>query len=473
MKTTSITASLFATIMAGFCLARTIPSQTGADLVLGQSMLNSNQPGTAAVNLDSPSGVALDPVTGKVFVADSNNHRVLRYASASALANGAAAEIVLGQSGFANPPVAAVTSQGMDRPAAVFVDRRGRLWVADRNNARVLRFSNASQLASHAAADRVYGQPGFTTNDFTVTASGMINPTAVWVDSGDRLWVADEASCRVMRFDAITQKASGAAADGVLGQPDLTSGVQGAGATGLERPMAIAISPTGSLFVACERGNRVVRFDQAATLANGAAANAVFGQADFSGADAGLSATRLSNPSGLGIAKDDTLWVCDEYNNRVLRFDRASTRSSGAAANAVLGQPDFVSNATGDPQTSFSYPKGGMVVDAEGALWLTDRFNSRVLRFPAVVSIPKLTVTSSVPKTTRSRSVTIQGKASDPNRLVRVRYRVGDGPLQVADGLRDWEFTQPLVKGENRIIITAQDTWGDLSERKILKITRK
>lgn len=473
MKTNCIAISLIATVLAGTALARTVPDHASADLVLGQPAFDESQPGSGAANLNLPAGIALDPTTGKIFVADSDNHRILRYASAASLASGAAAEAVLGQAGFNQAPAAAVTSQGMDRPGAVFVDRLGRLWVADRNNARVLRFSGASSLSNGAAADRVYGQPDFTSNQFAVTATGMINPTGVWVDSGDRLWVSDEASCRVLRFDGITQKPSGAAADGVLGQPDMTTGSQGAGATGLERPMAIAISRTGSLFVACERANRVVRFDQAASLPNGAAASAVFGQSDFNGTESGLSATQLWNPTGLAVAKDDSLWVCDQNNNRVLRFDRASTRASGAAADGVVGQPDFVTALYDITDKALYSPQGGMLVDAGGNLWVNDRSSNRVLRFPAVVSRPVLTVTSSVPKTTRARSITIQGRASDPNRLARVRYRLGDGPLKVAEGKRSWQFTQTLKMGENRIIITAEDTWGDLSERKVIKITRK
>ena len=38
-----------------------------------------NTPGSSANNLAGPTHVTIDPVTGMVFVADSSNHRVLRY----------------------------------------------------------------------------------------------------------------------------------------------------------------------------------------------------------------------------------------------------------------------------------------------------------------------------------------------------------------------------------------------------------
>ncbi|GAB4210766.1 MAG: hypothetical protein OHK0022_44400 [Roseiflexaceae bacterium] len=47
-----------------------------------------------------PSSIAVDPASGKVFVSDTNNHRVLRYTGTAALTNGADAEAMLGQSDF-------------------------------------------------------------------------------------------------------------------------------------------------------------------------------------------------------------------------------------------------------------------------------------------------------------------------------------------------------------------------------------
>lgn len=473
MKTTHILTIISTCALTFTTQARTIPDHASANLVLGQPDFTSEQPGAGSDQLDLPTGIAKDPTTGKIFVVDPESHRVLRYASAESLTNGAAAEIVLGQDGFENEFFPSTTSQGMNSPAGVFVDHLGRLWVADHDNARVLRFSNAGSLTSHAAADRVYGQADFTSSTFSATASGMINPTAVWVDKADRLWVADESCCRVLRFDDISNKPNGAAADGVLGQPDFTNGTQGSGSTGLDRPMSIAISRSGALFVACNRGHRVLRFNNAATLANGAAANAVFGQADFSGSASGLSATTLNNPRGLAIAKDDTLWVCDTDNSRVLRFNKASSRTSGASADGVVGQADFTTAVPGTSAQSLNYPEGGMHVDDGGDLWVPDRNNNRVLRFHAVASKPLLTLTSDFSKTTKRKTVTLKGTATDPNGISRVRYQIGDGSWKTATGTGKWKFTPSLKKGKNKIRILAEDPWGDLSKNKVLSITRK
>ena len=121
-------------LLAGLALtahaALPIQNHAAANLVLGQTDFTSKLAPTppSATSLSYPASVAIDPVTRKVFVSDNSNNRVLRYASADALANGAAAEVVLGQTSFAtkvatSPP----TASSMSGPGGLFLDRLGRL----------------------------------------------------------------------------------------------------------------------------------------------------------------------------------------------------------------------------------------------------------------------------------------------------------------------------------------------------------
>lgn len=135
-----------------------------ADLVLGAPGFNAAGGGSAgASEMDGPSGVAIDPTSGKVFVAVPTQNRVLRFINAAALTNGANAEAVLGQINFVGTG-SATTQTGMNYPFSVSVDKQGRLWVADTGNHRILRFDGAATLANGAPADRVLGQANFTNN---------------------------------------------------------------------------------------------------------------------------------------------------------------------------------------------------------------------------------------------------------------------------------------------------------------------
>jgi DNA-binding beta-propeller fold protein YncE len=295
-----------------------IPNFAAADLVLGQTDFTSGlaaNPPTAS-SLNSPASVVVDPVTHKVFICDQDNLRVLRYASAASLASGAAAEFAFGQL-FLNTKID--FGSNSIKSSGLFIDPLGRLWLADSDNNRVLMFA-AAATRSDWFADRIFGQPNSATLTPGTTAVKMDGPSDVFVDNSDRLWVADSNNNRVLRFDAISSKASGAPANGVLGQTNFTSNTPGSGSSGLQRPVGVTASSSGSLYVACVQAHRVLRFDNAAALAAGAGATAVLGQPNDATTTDGLSAVKMDRPTGVWITAEDSLWVVDTRKQSAAAF---------------------------------------------------------------------------------------------------------------------------------------------------------
>lgn len=355
----------------------------------------------------------------------------------------------------------------MDGPSGLFVDTQGRLWVSDSDNHRILMFKSASTRGNQPQPDLVLGQDNLTTQTSGTTARIMSSPRSIWLDNADRLWVADSGNNRVLRFDGVSTKSSGDAANGVIGQADFITSASSSAATGLQGPRGIAVSASGSLFVGSTGDNRVHRYDNAATLPNGASAVAVLGQADFAGTSSGLSATAMDNPSGLAITPDDSLWVADEDNNRLLRFDNASTKPSGSPANAVVGQPDFVTETSGTTDRIIDDPRGQVFVDAAGSLWAPDEDNNRVIRFPVDDVAPTLAITGKVPKEVEKKKITINGTASDANGISLVQFSVNKGPLQTATGTTSWQIKAKLKKGKNQVRIITTDSVNNTKSRTV------
>jgi len=157
----------------------------------------------------------------------------------------------------------------MNNPNSLSIDASGRLWVADRDNNRILRFDNASAKTSSSTADGVLGQPDFVTSASGLTAANMSAPASVFADMNGRVWVADRVNNRILRFDNAASKTNGATADGVLGQPDFTTGTSGLSATKMNRPMGVYDDAIDHLWVCEDDNNRVIRFDSASSKSNG------------------------------------------------------------------------------------------------------------------------------------------------------------------------------------------------------------
>lgn len=259
-----------------------------------------NRGGVASAStLNSPVAVAVDPTTGKVFVADRENNRVLRYAASSALVNGAAAEAVLGQANFTTTAGTVSRSRFSD-PRSICCDGEGRLWVLDGN--RVLRFDSASTLANGANADGVLGQADFTATAVNPGQNGLGDPAGIFVSVAGSLWVSSTDLNRVTRFASAAAKADGANADTVLGQIDFVETAAATTRSGLSAPSGLAVDLAGNLYVADTGNNRVLVFKDADTGANGRDADIVLDQLIDTGNDAGLGTFGMTAPVGVTVS---------------------------------------------------------------------------------------------------------------------------------------------------------------------------
>lgn len=361
-----------------------------ADLVLGQPDFVSTGSSAAATHVADPQGVCVDPTTGKVFVADHFNHRVLRYASADSLANGAAAEIVLGQNAFlTNTP--GVSATAMREPFDVAIDSEGNLWVADTGNHRILRFPNAATITTGAAANLVLGQPDLSTSVSGTDPDQLNRPSALDFDANGNLYIGDGDNARVLIHLNPAAKSDGADADILLGQaaygpPSFMTSQQI-----LHYPGGLAVDQEGTLFVSSYATHRILVWENAATLSDGALADRVIGQVNFTAMASGLSQTEFAFPQHLAIDDEGTLIVADQGNHRVLVFENAADLSGEVPADAVYGQRDFVSNAADLGDAELNTP-GGVGLDNEGRLIVGDGGNGRVLFFPVRHTRPDLSI---------------------------------------------------------------------------------
>jgi sugar lactone lactonase YvrE len=365
---------------------------------------------------------------------------------------------ILGETDFYHNGPNHTSASGLNGPAAVATDAQGHLYVADNNNSRVLGWKNAPSFANGAPADLVIGQPDFgqsnlvlsgcydgtdADDSFGLGADSLCQPAGLAVDSAGNLYVADTVDDRVLEYDQPFMACSsfpcaGVAANRVFGQSgDFTSVSNGCtptsqpGRDNLCAPTGIAIDGQGNLYVADSTNNRVLEYNTPLNPNSGEAgagdttADLVFGQdgsftasACYNGtpAEVGVvSADNLCNPTGLALDAAGNLYVVDTGDNRVLVYNTPLNSRSGepgagdTTADLVFGQDGFFTHGSCDDGSAaadvsfidaFSVGPdslclndnldegfqllgeiGGVAVDSAGHVYVADFFNNRVLEY--------------------------------------------------------------------------------------------
>ena len=243
----------------GYMDYRKVTAGSTADLVIGQpdlytAEINYPQGSPAGVNgqgLYNPEGVAVDS-SGNLWVVDSGNGRVVRYATPFGQpgANGPQANLVLGQPNLFTK-IQDASSQTMRTPFGIAFTANGSVLVSDNSFNRILFFAKpqGGDFSTGQAASSVIGQPDFgPPSEMTLNAPRLIS-----VDSDDRLYVADSGNNRI----AIYRNVPTAGND-----PTATFSL-----AGLNSPFGVAVNQyTGEIWVSDFGSNHLFRYPRFDTL---------------------------------------------------------------------------------------------------------------------------------------------------------------------------------------------------------------
>lgn len=178
-------------------------TDTTADKVFGQdgnfTSRTCNLGGVTQNSLCHPHGVAVDSADN-LYVTDPDNHRVLEFNSSPA---NTSADFVFGQTDNFTTQVCnngGLNENSLCAPRFVATNSRGDVFIADTNNHRVLKYNKP--LTTDRKADKVFGQNNlFTINGCRpISASTLCFPDGISVDSADNLYIVDSDRNRVLQF---------------------------------------------------------------------------------------------------------------------------------------------------------------------------------------------------------------------------------------------------------------------------------
>jgi len=277
--------------------------------------------GSGPGQFDAPDGVAVDDL-GHVYVAERGNNRVEKFSATGRL---------LGSLGTGTPGNA---PGQLDTPFGVAVDGLGNVYVGDTKNNRIQKFAPDGRVLA------VWGHAGTGPGEFE-------DPRGLAIDDAGNVYVADHANDRVQKLSPTGRFL---AAWGRLGTGDVQFNL----------PRAVAVNHAGDIYVADKLNNRIQELSPSGAFIRRWGANGGDGSA-------GAGAGQFRLPYGVALDGAGDVFVADRGNNRVQRF------SPTGAFLAVIGTPGSAPGQIDEPYA--------LALDCRGGLFVTDEGNNRIERF--------------------------------------------------------------------------------------------
>ena len=349
---------------------------------------NQNNKGVSADGLNDPLDNTLDSTHHRLFVADSNNNRVVVYQldNQDTISSQTAIN-VLGQPNFNDTDCANPSQNSLCTPLAVAYDSVSNLlFVADSGAPRVLVYDLSGGISNGMNAAHVIGQPDFG-NDPGGTSQNVVSfVNQLSYDPADNfLFVTDGGNSRVLVYDLSGGITDGMNASNVLGQADFNSNSNSGcttAQTSLCQPSASAYDPVSKrLFISDTFGNRVMVYDLSGGITNGMNASNVLGQTDFSSNGCAVDQAGICSPMGLAYDPTDDNLLVPNFGNRISVYDLSGGITDDMNASHVLGQADFSSNNCRTTNHNLCSPVGITYDPTSSSLFVTDSINQRIMSY--------------------------------------------------------------------------------------------
>lgn len=261
----------------------------------------------AAAAFHTPSGIALDGA-GNLYVADTGNNAIRKVTPAgvvSTLAGG-------GAPGFRDGKGAQARFNG---PLGVALGPDGQVYVADTYNDRIRRIAPDGQVTTLAGA----GLPG--ERDGAALEARFDTLCALVLDKRGQIFIADTQNDAIRKLGLDGQVSTVARADPQQRDDPL------------RRPLALALTHDGFLYIASGARGRVLQMAPAGRVA-------ALRDADLPASPGnGDGALRLGQPRGIALAPDGGLYVADGATLLLRRLAPVAAGAPGAEARMPAPAP--------------------------------------------------------------------------------------------------------------------------------------
>lgn len=251
---------------------------------------HANGTGTAA-SFAAPTGVAVDQ-NGNVYVADSGNNEIRKITPTGVVTT-------LAGSTTAGSADGTGSSASFNGPFALAVDSLGNVFVADTVNNEIREITPSGVVTTLAGSTTAGSANGSS------TSASFYLPHGIAVDSAGNLYVADTGNNEIRKISS-SDVVSTLAGSGAQGHADGTGS-----AASFDNPFGVTVDAEGNLYVA-DTFNNEIRKVTAAAVVTTLAGSTTAGHADGTG-----SAASFTNPTAVAIEPSGKVFVADFNNNEI------------------------------------------------------------------------------------------------------------------------------------------------------------
>ena len=307
---------------------------------------------TILARFSDPAAIAVDS-RGNIFVADSANHTIRKLTPDGTVSTFA------GLAGVAGSADGAGAAARFDSPSGLAIDRNGNVFVSDTGNHTLRKISPSGQVTTLAGAA---GESAAL--DGLGPAARFNSPLGLAVDSTGTAFVADSGNHLIRRVapDGSVSTFAGLAEN--FGSADGT----GTQAT-FNNPVGLALDAGGNLFVADANNHCIRKISPTGVVTTFAGTPDADGCVDGTGTRA-----RFSKPAELAFDPRGNLFVADAFNHTLRKISPAGIVTT---VSGITGQDGATDGAN---RAARFYNPYGVAFDLQGHLLVSDTYNQTLRR---------------------------------------------------------------------------------------------
>ncbi|CAF1104283.1 unnamed protein product [Adineta steineri] len=286
----------------------------------GITVAGGNENGKELNQLSYPQGIFIDN-DKSIYIADSNNHRIVKWQL-----NSNTGQIIAGGNGKGNQ------NNQLKYPRNIVYDKENNSFlISDRGNGRVMRYFDQNPINQQTIISNMncFGitidkngfiyvsnwenhevrryQQGDEKGELVAGGNRkgnhlnqLNNPTYIFIDDDYSLYISDTDNHRVMKWEKDAKE--GIIVAGAIGE--------GSSLDQLSYPAGVIVDHLGQIYVADPDNHRVMRWCE----------GDIEGEIIVGGNHCGSQSNELYFPTGLSFDNEENLYVADCHNHRIQKY---------------------------------------------------------------------------------------------------------------------------------------------------------